>query len=618
MNHLYTKTAFKALTVALAFAMGGAAAQSQVPVAKLAPTHTQPASRPEGIKTGISRLPEAVQIPRASLKADPWGDEATWSEWEFYGNIHLIIPTLNSFLGGEGEEDPNNQKVYIRKQLNSDPSLSNEPWQIRIDGVFGSNSLYLDYDYHSKHFKVRTMVLPVEVPQVLAAEIEENFELMEHPEIRCLKPYGEKYNDRNWFFPEGGDWDFDQLSFVFARGVAGTDKEGYLYLKYYYPGVKDLDNHARDYQVSNELYDCEGLYSNTYPNYIKLPAEAGNTLSFKMKAEGKVKGYRFQVVPEEYRYHVSKNDVVHFRDYPDFGGKWPHKDYMFTTTGDDVLHEIKLEMPRHDSDIYINIFPLTAEGEVAARSNTLWGMISCDYGRWEPLGEGTLSDRTEAIFSTEITDDEWDSSVFDADGRFLKENPSWKVTVEKDADNPGRYRVVNPYVNSPWRSQIGWEFEPLPFDGYLYFDASDPDKVMLETSIDGNTYGCGSKMARHSVLYDLEWSEDHWAYFSESEPEHALGKLTGNKIVMPAFSILRECNSRRWLPQNVPYEVTGSFEYPDLELTLPDGAAIEVPEADDYDAPAEYFNLQGIRIAAPEAGQTVIVRRGAKAAKVRF
>jgi len=38
----------------------------------------------------------------------------------------------------------------------------------------------------------------------------------------------------------------------------------------------------------------------------------------------------------------------------------------------------------------------------------------------------------------------------------------------------------------------------------------------------------------------------------------------------------------------------------------------------DSDAPVEYFNLQGVRIAYPQAGQILIRRQGDKVEKIRF
>ena len=36
------------------------------------------------------------------------------------------------------------------------------------------------------------------------------------------------------------------------------------------------------------------------------------------------------------------------------------------------------------------------------------------------------------------------------------------------------------------------------------------------------------------------------------------------------------------------------------------------------DTPAEYYNLQGVRVAHPEPGQLYIMRRGSTAVKVRY
>ena len=45
-------------------------------------------------------------------------------------------------------------------------------------------------------------------------------------------------------------------------------------------------------------------------------------------------------------------------------------------------------------------------------------------------------------------------------------------------------------------------------------------------------------------------------------------------------------------------------------------AGVDGIEADGTEAPAEYYNLQGIRVANPQAGQLLIRRQGKKATKV--
>ena len=91
--------------------------------------------------------------------------------------------------------------------------------------------------------------------------------------------------------------------------------------------------------------------------------------------------------------------------------------------------------------------------------------------------------------------------------------------------------------------------------------------------------------------------------------ENYFGKLADNIITMPDKSMLlgfSEYNSA--MPLTVGKGVK-------VELPADYTAAIGSIEADaDADAPVEYFNLQGMKIAKPEAG-FVIVRQGSKVTK---
>jgi hypothetical protein len=55
-------------------------------------------------------------------------------------------------------------------------------------------------------------------------------------------------------------------------------------------------------------------------------------------------------------------------------------------------------------------------------------------------------------------------------------------------------------------------------------------------------------------------------------------------------------------------------------LTISEAAGVNSVNADEavsnLNAPVEYFNLQGQRVANPEAGQLLIKRQGSKATKV--
>ena len=52
-------------------------------------------------------------------------------------------------------------------------------------------------------------------------------------------------------------------------------------------------------------------------------------------------------------------------------------------------------------------------------------------------------------------------------------------------------------------------------------------------------------------------------------------------------------------------------------ITLPPLASIDAVGSDaNADAPVEYFNLQGMRVAQPAAGQVVIRRQGTEVSKI--
>lgn len=60
----------------------------------------------------------------------------------------------------------------------------------------------------------------------------------------------------------------------------------------------------------------------------------------------------------------------------------------------------------------------------------------------------------------------------------------------------------------------------------------------------------------------------------------------------------------------------GNKEAAKLTVELPDNSGIGSIEAVDNNAPVEYFNLQGQRVANPTAGQLMIKRQGTKVTKV--
>ncbi len=62
----------------------------------------------------------------------------------------------------------------------------------------------------------------------------------------------------------------------------------------------------------------------------------------------------------------------------------------------------------------------------------------------------------------------------------------------------------------------------------------------------------------------------------------------------------------------------GDYHIDDVRLVQPTATGIEDVEADFSDAPVEYYNLQGIRVANPQSGNLYIRRQGTQISKVRI
>ncbi len=152
-------------------------------------------------------------------------------------------------------------------------------------------------------------------------------------------------------------------------------------------------------------------------------------------------------------------------------------------------------------------------------------------------------------------------------------------------------RLVNPY-------------KALGVKSYLEIDMTDPNNIVIPyqstgftDNVDGITY-CASYSA------------------TQDAPEEYRITLSGNVINMPIRSTWL-----RWpeAPADSEYETDATMFYPSSttassKLTLPDEALgitdIITDKTENENAPVEYFNLQGMKVKTPTAGQLYIVRQG--------
>lgn len=201
---------------------------------------------------------------------------------------------------------------------------------------------------------------------------------------------------------------------------------------------------------------------------------------------------------------------------------------------------------------------------------------------WENIGVGSMVDMFCAPFFIEG----------------LNETP-YDIVVEKNTQQEGIYRILDPWMNL-YEAAGGYAGEPL------VIDVSDPSCVrveMQETGFSMGTYGLVyivSTSGLYSTNADFKASDDYPLYNVTMNEEM--------RIEIPFEAMLFYLPDYDSQYVYVPEECAASY------IQLPKTNAVKTL-ATDENAPVEYYNLQGVRIANPEAGQLVIVRQGSKATK---
>lgn len=171
-----------------------------------------------------------------------------------------------------------------------------------------------------------------------------------------------------------------------------------------------------------------------------------------------------------------------------------------------------------------------------------------------------------------------------------------EVQIMENKNVPGVYRVVDAFKHS---SATGRD---------LILDARQPDFVRIEEQNTGVNTTLG-------WLYILSVSTNgEYTTYQEmvdAFPSYAERNITKDDkgIYMPTNSIL------------LTFPTSGDFScYPTSDalpsyVLFPGVDSVDSIGTDEADAPAEYYNLQGMRVQSPVAGQLMIVRKGNKTYK---
>lgn len=183
-----------------------------------------------------------------------------------------------------------------------------------------------------------------------------------------------------------------------------------------------------------------------------------------------------------------------------------------------------------------------------------------------------------------------------------------EVNIEKSTETENLYRLVN-----PWNSYFGKEY-----DSYLEFDISDPANVIIPTQATGHVdeeFGAASVQNFVGMYVSAGFGVDGaMAAIPEGrEGEHICTYNDKTKVItMPVNSTFTT-----FAKDDGYWNLGKAHGAADSYIVMPGGSAGvgNITVADD-EAPVEYYNLQGIRIDNPAAGQLVIRRQGARTAKV--
>jgi hypothetical protein len=207
---------------------------------------------------------------------------------------------------------------------------------------------------------------------------------------------------------------------------------------------------------------------------------------------------------------------------------------------------------------------------------------------------------------------------------------TYEVTVPMQCNSTvaGEYRLIHPYkqYHQEYLSEYLYYF---PEYDYTYFNVSDYNKSYLKANRTGLVFGTTS-----GSYYEIGIGSSNQYELSNPDADDMYGTYADGELTFPETDFQDEDYSQETtispisvsflLLNTSSFEVTEDETYPSIYTETfslvadcsKSGVQNVAADAQDLNAPVEYFNLQGIRVMNPEAGQLLIQRQGNKATKV--
>lgn len=230
---------------------------------------------------------------------------------------------------------------------------------------------------------------------------------------------------------------------------------------------------------------------------------------------------------------------------------------------------------------------LDAEGTIVGSGQAYAFWNETDDSDWVDCGTVSFN---EGIYTSNYGDD----------------MPALTLTapLQESISKPGYFRIKDAYSQHTELSAL----THTTHSHYIYFDATDPDFVFIEPS----TLGVGTSWG-HGAILSFGWRLAQNGQIEEGKANGYGGKYdtATKKITFPENDMYlgeEDYSGGNFLRGSdvITFDMSG---YSAINNVLSDADA-------DVNAPVEYFNLQGVRVANPTEGQLVIRRQGTKVEKV--
>ncbi|MBO5779706.1 MAG: hypothetical protein J6R27_01180, partial [Muribaculaceae bacterium] len=227
---------------------------------------------------------------------------------------------------------------------------------------------------------------------------------------------------------------------------------------------------------------------------------------------------------------------------------------------------------------------LDADGNYVAGDGTFFYNVIDNPEEWVSHGQG--------VYGEDIV-----SSIYKAFDPVVLQ-----AEIQEHKDIPGYFRVVNPYANSFEAYEIESEHAAEDHNHYIFIDATDPENVVIEESVTGFDLGDGMVFLMSLPAYHESYDKpENYGKMTEKDDDTYLISFPVNSVVAGEM-----------------YYQKGAMSYANSN----GGLFFEIPKAKSGvenvavdNVKAEYFNLQGVRVAEPSNG-IFIRREGSKVSKV--